>query len=250
MSTTTFAPHLDDCRVRVLATNRIASYTWGMTALADMERPEPRWPAVIAAFSAVALHFALPPQLRIGPPGSLALIVGMLVLAAQVTRSRGLYRANELLGYGVLVVLTSGLVFGVGALLHALLNHSEKAPALLKAGSVLWAINVIVFASWYWRLDAGGPNQRERRAAHTEGAFLFAQMTVASPNADDLTIAEHEGWRPHFVDYLFVAFNTSTAFSPTDAPVLSKWAKIAMMIQAIISFTTVVLIAARAVNIL
>ncbi len=75
-------------------------------------------------------------------------------------------------------------------------------------------------------------------------------MTYSSPNADDTTIAEDQNWRPHFVDYLFVAFNTSTAFSPTDAPVLSKWAKGAMMIQAIISFTTVVLIAARAVNIL
>jgi uncharacterized membrane protein len=65
-----------------------------------------------------------------------------------------------------------------------------------------------------------------------------------------MTIAEEQSWRPHFVDYLFVSFNTSTAFSPTDAPVLSRWAKMAMMVQAIISFTTVVLIAARAVNIL
>ena len=82
------------------------------------------------------------------------------------------------------------------------------------------------------------------------GAFLFPQMTFDSPHADDMSIAEEQGWRPQFVDYLFVAFNTSTAFSPTDAPVLSRWAKVAMMAQAIISFTTVVLIAARAVNIL
>ena len=221
-----------------------------MSALADIERPEPRWPAIIAAFSAVALHFALPPELRIGPRGALAIIVGVLVLAAQVTRWRGMHRANELLGYGVLALLTAGLVFGVGALLNALLQGTEKAPALLKSGTVLWTTNVIVFASWYWRLDAGGPNQRERKDAHTEGAFLFPQMTFAAPNGDDVTIAEQEGWRPHFVDYLFVAFNTSTAFSPTDAPVLSKWAKVAMMLQAIISFTTVVLVAARAVNIL
>lgn len=221
-----------------------------MTALSDIERPEPRWPVVIAAFAAVALHFALPPELRIGPPGALAVIVAVLVLAAHVARARGMHRANELLGYGVLVVLTGGLVFGVGSLLNALIHGTEKAPALLKSASVLWTTNVIVFASWYWRLDAGGPNQRERLDAHTKGAFLFPQMTSPAPNGDDVTIAEHEGWRPHFVDYLFVAFNTSTAFSPTDAPVLSKWAKVAMMLQAIISFTTVVLIAARAVNIL
>jgi hypothetical protein len=52
------------------------------------------------------------------------------------------------------------------------------------------------------------------------------------------------------VDYLFLAFNTSTAFSPTDVPVLSRWAKLMMIVQASISLTTVVLIAARAVNIL
>jgi uncharacterized membrane protein len=59
-----------------------------------------------------------------------------------------------------------------------------------------------------------------------------------------------ECWSPGFVDYLFLAFNTSTAFSPTDSPVLSRWAKVLMMLQALISFATVVLLAARAVNIL
>ena len=57
-------------------------------------------------------------------------------------------------------------------------------------------------------------------------------------------------WSPGFVDYLFLAFNTSTAFSPTDSPVLTTWAKLLMMIQALISFATVALLAARAVNIL
>ncbi|CAN5166880.1 hypothetical protein BH09GEM1_BH09GEM1_23150 [soil metagenome] len=221
-----------------------------MTSLADIERPEPRWPVVVAAFAAVALHLALPDQLRIGPPWGVAILIAILTFSAHVTRHRGMHRANAIFAYGVLAVLTAGLVWGVGALLYGLLHQKTQALALLKSAAVLWATNVIVFASWYWRLDAGGPNQRERREFHLEGAFLFPQMTYNAPTNDDVTIAEQERWRPHFVDYLFVAFNTSTAFSPTDAPVLSKWAKVAMMIQAIISFTTVVLIAARAVNIL
>jgi hypothetical protein len=221
-----------------------------MIAFADIDRPEPRWPAIIAAFSAVALHFALPDALRIGPPWVVAMLVSGLVVAAAVTRWRGMHRANSWMGYAILLVLTGGLVFGVASLIFAVVHHKLEAAALLRSASVLWVTNVIVFASWYWRLDAGGPNARERRGAHTEGAFLFPQMTYPSPSGTDQTIAEEEGWRPHFVDYLFVAFNTSTAFSPTDAPVLSKWAKVAMMMQAIISFTTVVLIAARAVNIL
>ena len=221
-----------------------------MTSSPDVERPEPRWPAILGAFAAVALHFALPPSIRIGPPWALAVIVACLVVAAAVARRRGMHSANGVIGYLILLVLTGGLLFGVAALILALVHHHADAAALLRSAAVLWATNVIVFASWYWRLDAGGPNERERREAHTEGAFLFPQMTFPAPRGRAHTIAEHEGWRPHFVDYLFVAFNTSTAFSPTDAPVLSKWAKVAMMAQAIIAFTTVVLIAARAVNIL
>ncbi|MES2177690.1 MAG: DUF1345 domain-containing protein [Gemmatimonadota bacterium] len=221
-----------------------------------VERPEPRWPAMLAALCAVALHFALPAPMRVGPPWVLAGVVGALVLAAAVARRKHMHRANSVAAYAILAVLTIGLLVGVAALIRALVQHNQhgqpdiSAAEVLSAAAVLWTTNVIVFATLYWRLDAGGPNARERREAHTEGAFLFPQMTFDAPSGSDNTIAEEQGWRPHFVDYLFVAFNTSTAFSPTDAPVLSKWAKLAMMVQAIISFTTVVLIAARAVNIL
>lgn len=61
---------------------------------------------------------------------------------------------------------------------------------------------------------------------------------------------QEEFWSPGFVDYLFLSFNTSTAFSPTDCPVLTRWAKVLMMLQSLISLATVVLLAARAVNIL
>jgi hypothetical protein len=220
-----------------------------LSAPRDIERPEPRWPAVIGVLAATALHFALPDALRFGPSWALAAIVVSLVLAAHVTRLRGLHHANELSGWGILATLTVGLLYGVGALISGLVHHTTDAPALLRSAAVLWASNVLVFATWYWRLDAGGPNQRERVDAHTRGAFLFPQMTF-EPAGGDGTLAERERWRPGFVDYLFVSFNTSTAFSPTDVPVLSRWGKGAMMIQAIISFTTVVLIAARAVNIL
>jgi hypothetical protein len=57
-------------------------------------------------------------------------------------------------------------------------------------------------------------------------------------------------WKPGFVDYLFLAFNTSTAFSPTDVPVLSRWAKVMMMVQSCISLGAVVILAARAINVL
>jgi hypothetical protein len=215
-----------------------------------VDRPEPRWPVIVAALSAVALHFALPVSLRVGPSWLLPIVVGALVLAAALFRRLGWHRQNSWAAYGVLGMLAIGLLYGVAALLLSLVHHSETATGLLRSAGVLWIINIIVFASWYWRLDAGGPNARERRDAHTRGAFLFPQMSTPAPVAGDVTLAEDTNWRPSFVDYLFLAFNTSTAFSPTDVPVLSGWAKLTMMLQAIISLTTIVLLAGRAVNIL
>jgi hypothetical protein len=220
------------------------------SASPQVERPEPRWPAILASFSAVALHFALPDSLRVGPPWVLAIIVTVLALLAQLFRRLGWHRQNSWMGYAVLSTLAFGLLYGVGALLAGLVHHVASATAVLRSATVLWVINVIVFAGWYWRLDAGGPNERERRRAHTRGAFLFPQMTYPAPEDSDKSIAEHTAWRPTFVDYLFLAFNTSAAFSPTDVPVLSPQAKLAMMLQSLISLTTIVLLAGRAVNIL
>ena len=108
-------------------------------------------------------------------------------------------------------------------------------------------IAILVFALWYWRLDAGGPHGRDLRFGHPDEAFLFPQMTM-HPEAK--LKAGEEAWSPNFVDYLFLAFNTSTALSPTDVPVLTRWAKVLMMLQSLISLTVLVLLAARAVNIL
>jgi hypothetical protein len=217
---------------------------------APIVRPEPRWPAILAAFAAVALHFALPPVMRLDPPWVVAVVVGVLVAIANVARRRGMYDLSNGTSYLVLGVLTLALVYSVVVLLHGIITHALSAPETLRSATVIWATNVLVFASWYWRLDAGGPHARERREAHTTGAFLFPQMTLAAPADASSAKTVEKSWRPLFIDYLFVAFNTSTAFSPTDVPVLSRWAKAAMMVQASISFTAVVLLAARAVNIL
>ena len=107
-----------------------------------------------------------------------------------------------------------------------------------------------MFAAWYWRLDAGGPNARDDRKAHVRGAFLFPQMAIVAPASGGRSVAEAEGWQPGFVDYLALSLYTCTAFSPTDVPVLSRWAQLMMIIQAVLSLGTVVLLAARAVNIL
>jgi hypothetical protein len=120
---------------------------------------------------------------------------------------------------------------------------------LLRAAGSLWVTNVLVFALWYWRLDAGGPHERDRNVGLLNSSFLFPQML--KPGNQDRDIGpESSTWAPHFVDYLFLAFNTSTAFSPTDTAVLSRSAKLGMMTQGLISLAIVVLLAARGVGIL
>ena len=139
------------------------------------------------------------------------------------------------------------MIASVGLLVSALPKHKEGPQELLLSAGSLWITNILVFALWYWRLDAGGPHQRDKRPGHTEGAFLFPQMTMSR---DALEEAGLRDWSPNFADYLFLAFNTSTAFSPTDVPVLARWAKLLMMVQSVMSLLIIALLAARAVNML
>ena len=210
-------------------------------------RIEPRWPALVALFAVGGLRLAIPSFLSFGPDWLLLLLVGILVIPTVLARRGGNLKLNEVFGYALNAVVTIDMVWSLGLLIGALPSHKVPPQVLLRSAAALWVTNILVFASWYWRLDAGGPNVRDLRESHTDGAFLFPQMTL---NAETRQEMGEQYWSPGFVDYLFIAFNTSTAFSPTDCPVLSRWAKALMMIQSLISFTTVALLAARAVNIL
>ena len=207
---------------------------------------QPRWPAILALFAVGALELALPPSFALGPHWLLLLIVAVLTIPAVLARRNGRHQLNQVFGYCTNALVTLALVWSLAALVRSLPQHTLAPKALLGVAAVLWVSNVLVFASWYWRLDAGGPHARDLRDAHTEGAFLFPQMTIPALQTPEGA----RGWAPGFIDYLFLAFNTSTAFSPTDVPVLSRWAKLLMMIQASISLITIALLAARAVNIL
>ena len=204
--------------------------------------PEPRWPAILALVATAALHLVMPEPLRFGPGWLLLAVVTLLMIPTILAHRTGRHGLNRVLSHLVLASLTASMVWSLGMLIVRLPAHRDTPQILLRAAVTLWVANILVFASWYWRLDAGGPNARDLREAHTDGAFLFPQMAMPGKHV--------RGWRPGFVDYLFLAFNTSTAFSPTDVPVLSRWAKMMMMVQASISLATVALIAARAVNIL
>lgn len=219
-----------------------------MTPNPTQPRPpaQPVWPAIVAILGVGGLYLSLPESLTIGPSWLLLAVTVVLMAPVVIARSLGSFRLNQVLGYVALGVVTAFMLWSLASLVHALLTHQIAPANLLRAATALWVTNILVFASWYWRLDAGGPHARHLRGNQTEGDFLFPQMTLAPNTQKPL----QPGWSPGFVDYLFLAFNTSTAFSPTDSPVLSRWAKGAMMVQSSISFATVALLAARAVNIL
>jgi hypothetical protein len=209
--------------------------------------PEPRWPAVIAVVVVALLYLALPVSLAVGPRGAAAGLVLVITFGTIITHHRRWHRANHIIGHVLSSLLTIMMIWSLVLLVRALPAHTEPPMRLLESAASLWFTNILVFALWYWRLDGGGPNRRDRRAGHETGAFLFPQMTRDGCEGWEAT-EKGEQWSPQFVDYLFLAFNTSTAFSPTDAPVLSRWAKLMMIVQSCISLTVVVILAARAVN--
>ena len=209
--------------------------------------PEPRWPAFIAIIAVGGLYTALPANLIVGPRWAFLVMVLLLVTPTVITHAMKYHSIDRILGFAVSGFVTFALVASVILLIDALPQHTETPTQLLLSAGSLWLTNILVFALWYWRLDAGGPHGRDRRKFHTDGAFLFPQMTMSPAAKRD---AGEETWSPNFFDYLFVAFNTSTAFSPTDTPVLARWAKVLGMLQSRISLTVLALLAARAVNIL
>lgn len=214
-----------------------------------LDEPEQRWPALVALLCIGGLDLALPSSLTVGPRWLPLLFVVVLLIPTIITYRAGNERLNHFFGHCVAGVVTVSLAMSVYLLVKALPAHTEAAVQLLKSAILLWITNVLVFASWYWRLDAGGPHMRDAVPGHEDGAFLFPQMTMQQANGG-LENKDGTLWSPQFIDYLFLAFNTSTALSPADTAVLSRWAKVLVMVQASISLTIIVLLASRAVNIL
>lgn len=203
---------------------------------------EPRWPAFVAMLAAAGVYLALPEPLSLGPSWLLLVVIIVLLVPIVVSDRRGHHSVTRALTFTANGVITIAMIASLVHLVQGIPQHLETPKALLRSASALWFTNILVFALWYWKLDGGGPLRRERPRGPLNSSFLFPQMLSRE--------GQDSSWTPHFVDYLFLAFNTSTAFSPTDTAVLSRWAKLGMMLQSLISLAIVALLAARAVNIL
>ncbi len=212
-----------------------------------VDKPEPRWQALIAFVAVGGIYLALPASLIVGPTWLLPTLIAVLLVPTVASHRMGRRSLNRVLGIVISSIITVALIGSVILLVRALPSHKEGPLELLRSGAELWLTNVIVFALWYWRLDGGGPTTRHERGAFGSCSFLFPQMQLEKSERGRF---ECEGWRPHFVDYLFVAFTQSSTFGPTDAPLLARWAKVFAMIQVFISLSIVVLLISRAVGIL
>ena len=208
---------------------------------------EARWQAALAVAVAVALQYPLPGRLvLVHPPWLLPTLQALLLIALVMANPRRLNtqsRVIRFLSLTLTALLSLANAYSLARLAIGLVQGTEGSSAgpLLITGGTIWLVNVIVFALWYWEFDRGGPVARAN-ADRMYPDFQFVQM--ASP-----ALAPPD-WEPAFADYLYLSFTNATAFSPTDTMPLSRWAKLAMTVQAAVSIVTVALVVARAVNIL
>jgi len=210
-------------------------------------RLESRWPVALAVIFVLVLLALLPARLAVMPrwtPYVLGAI--MLVPLAGVEFSRHGFRWLRIERFALLAAAIFGIVINivtVARLVHSMLfqPNAIEPLTLLTSSVAAWVGNIALFALLYWLTDRGGPDARENGR---DGAsdYLFTQ--VANPQSAPAD------WWPTFVDYFSLAFNTSTAFSPTDTLPLTPRGKILMIVQSSISLVTIVVVAARAINIL
>jgi uncharacterized membrane protein len=168
-----------------------------------------------------------------------ALILIVLLLAVPLAElSPGRVRNA---GVALLGLLVASDVIAVGVLLAALAGSSAEslsAGDLLAHGAVVWLTNIITFGLLFWLLDEGGPRLRAERG-RLDPDFQFPQDA-----------ARREDWNPRLSDYLYVSFTNAIAVSPTDTMPLTRRAKGLMATESLISYAVVILVVARAVNVL
>jgi uncharacterized membrane protein len=201
---------------------------------AEFESADPQWPAQLAIVAAIALHVALPGRVTVIPNWIVPVAEGVLLVALVIARRRESPFRREL-GFALIGLVVAANAVTLGALINHLLDHTRtNGNSLLLSGVDIYVTGILIFAVLFWELDRGGPENR-RGKMH----FDFPSMHAGA-----------HGWKPDFLDYLYLSFTNSTAFSPTDAMPLTRRAKAAMMFQSAAAVATALLVISRAINVL
>ncbi len=200
----------------------------------------------MAIAAVLALQHAIPERYTIVPRWPLIAleVLLLLVLLAVNPLAPSRYIAAATWATRLLIAaITVDNTASATVLVYRILSGQvdDSVAILLGSGGAIYITNVIAFGVWYWLLDRNGPLARlsgERRYPD----FLFPQMSDPEQAPPD--------WRPTFIDYLYVSFTNSVAFSPTDTMPLARWAKAMMTVQSLVATTTIALVFARAVSLL
>jgi uncharacterized membrane protein len=211
-----------------------------------LDRWTPWWGPQLVVLAALLLDLALPEKLTIGPSWLLPSVEGLLLVGLSIASSHPQARHSEARRYVAIFLIA--LVSAVNVLALALLSHYllhgrvSNGRELIFSGIALWGTNVLLYGLWYFELDRGGPLARITGDEEYPD-FLFVQMSDGAQYAPAT-------WKPRMIDYLYTSFTNAAAFSPTDTMPLSAAAKWLMTSQALVSLWIVILVVARAVNIL
>jgi hypothetical protein len=210
---------------------------------------EPRWPVALAVLASAVLLGMLPNRIRIFPQGLswiLGLMAALPIVAVALDGARKPYwlRVERAAILVLFVVAAPAMVVNLANVVTVMVERPADISGieLLSSSIGVWITNVIIFALLYWQIDRGGPERRLDHAG-TMPDWLFPQESAPREDVSP-------DWRPTFIDYLYLAYSTATAFSTTDAMPLTPRAKLLMMLESAFSLMTVVVVASRAINIL
>jgi uncharacterized membrane protein len=206
---------------------------------------EHRIPVAIVVLTVIFLQFILPTKLSLPFQKIVCVIEALLLIALFITGPTRISKhhfPSRLIGMVLTSIMTLSNTGSAIKLIDSLVNAGiTNAGQLLWSGGSIWLTNIVIFSLWYWDLDRGGPGARAQGINEIPD-FLFPQMS------DEKYAAP--GWHPTYFDYFYVSVTNASAFSPTDAMPLTRWAKSLMLVQSMTSLLMVGLVIARAVNIL
>ena len=205
-------------------------------------RGEARWPVALAVIGVALILIGLPSRVQLFPTWCLYVVAGVVLAAlASVPLSGRALRVRQI-EHAVLLafVVSAGtsMLATLATVIRAMLHPESQLTGLqlLTSGIAVWVTNVLVFAVLYWQLDRGHHESQEP----VPPEWIFPEESAAKELLP--------GWRPTFTCYLYLGYSTATAFSTTDVVPTSSRAKLLMMLESTISLVTVVVVAARAIN--
>ena len=206
--------------------------------------PEARWPASLALLTCVGLYVVLPSRLVVGPRWLVPVLVALPLAPLSARRHRHPDDAPWIrrIVLVLIAIVTVANVTSAALLVHRLLSTNvSQGTQLIYSAVSIWLTNVIIYGVWFWEIDRGGPHRREGNAT-TWPDIQFPQMENPDLAPPD--------WRPHFFDYLFTSFANGTSFAPADAMPLTLRLKVLFATESMISLVAIVVVGARAINIL